>query len=51
MDILAFVSDDSAFGARAHLSEIDVWIPTDMAVLPRYLKGVGMFLEKFRLFL
>ena len=50
MDISAFVPDDSAFSARAHLSEIDVGIPTDVSVLPLYLKGVRMFLEEFWLF-
>ena len=50
MDIPAFVSDGSTFSARAHLSEIDVRIPTNVSVLPRYLKGVGVFLEEFRLF-
>lgn len=50
MDISAFVSDDSAFSARAHLSEIDVWIPTGMSIFPLYLKGVRMLLKKFRLF-
>ena len=50
MYIRAFVPDGSAFSARAHLAEIGVWIPTDMSVLPRYLKGIRMLLEEFRLF-
>ncbi len=50
MDIPTFVSDGSTFSARTHLSEIGIWIPTHMSVFPLYLKGVGMFLEEFRLF-
>ena len=50
MDILAFVPNRSTFSTRAHLSEIGVWIPTDMSIFPLYLEGIGMLFEKFRLF-
>ena len=50
MDISAFVPDDRAFGARTHLPEIGVWIPTAMPIFPLYLKSVRVFLEEFRTF-
>jgi len=47
MDIPTFMPDDGAFGTRTHLSEIGVWIPTDMPVFPFNLEGSVMFFEEF----
>jgi len=50
MDVLSSMPDDSAFGARAHLPQVRIRIPTDVRVLPLDLEGGVMLLESFGVF-